>query len=92
MTPKSFSASVRENLRVQTATTTHFFVDDSSQLKEGEKSDMQFPPPIRFAVCAMRIVWILPCYAHVSTVATNSNETTLEADLHANTTCIGWGP
>ena len=42
-------------------------------------------------MCAMRTVLLHTCSATVSTVANNSNETTLEADSHANTTCIGGG-
>ena len=44
-----------------------------------------------FAVCAMRTVWLRPCSENVSTVATNSNKTTLEANSHADTTCLGGG-
>ena len=40
-------------------------------------------------MCATRTVWLRPRSANVSTVATNSNETTLEADSHADTTCLG---
>ena len=42
-----------------------------------------------FAVCAMRTGMLSPRSANVSNVATNSNKTTLEADSHANTTCLG---
>ena len=38
---------------------------------------------------ATRIVWICPRSENVSTVATISNKTTLEADSHADTTCLG---
>ena len=49
------------------------------------------PPPISFAVHGMINVSLRPSSANVSTAATNSNETTLEADSHANTTCLGGG-
>ena len=82
---------MREGLRVKTATLTQFFVDNSSHLIEEETSDMSGPLPKSFSVCAMRTVWICPRYENVSTVATNSNKTTLEADSHADTTCVGGG-
>ena len=47
--------------------------------------------PKSFSVCAMSTVWNCPHSANVSTVETNSNETKLEADSHANTTCLGGG-
>ena len=40
-------------------------------------------PPKSFDVCDMINFWLRPRSANVSTVANNSNETTLEADSHA---------
>ena len=40
-------------------------------------------------MCATRTVWLRPRSANVSTVATNSNKTKLNANSHANTTCLG---
>ena len=39
----------------------------------------------------MITIWIRPRSANVSTVETNSNETTLEANSHADTTCLVGG-
>ena len=48
-------------------------------------------PPNCFDVCAMRTVWLCPCSANVATVATNSNETTLEVNSQASATFLGGG-
>ena len=42
-------------------------------------------------MCATRTVCICPSSANVSTVATNSNNTTLEANSHTDTTCLRGG-
>ena len=57
--------------------------------KRGRNKCHVWTPPNFFSVCAMITVWIRPFSVNVSTVATNSKETTLEADSHANTTCLG---
>ena len=40
----------------------------------------------------MRTVWIRPHCANVSTVETNSNETTLEAESHTDNKFLGGKP
>ena len=40
---------------------------------------------------AVRIVWLRPRGSNLSAVGTNTNETLLEADSHADTTCLGGG-
>ena len=42
-------------------------------------------------MCATRTVWLRPRSANVSTVATNSNETTLKANSHTDTKFLGGG-
>ena len=40
---------------------------------------------------AVRTVWLRPRESHLSAIGANSNETFLEADSHADTTCLGGG-
>ena len=43
MTPTNFSAAVRESMRVKTTKMAHLLVDNSSELREGETSDIPGP-------------------------------------------------
>ena len=40
---------------------------------------------------SLRTVWLRPRSSYVSAIGINSNETTFEADSHADTTCLGRG-
>ena len=42
-------------------------------------------------MCAMTTIWLCPCFEKNSTVETNSNETTLEADSRSDSICLGEG-
>ena len=43
------------------------------------------------SVCSLRTIWLRPRSSYISAIGTNSNETTFEADSHADTTCLGRG-
>ena len=59
--------------------------------KEVVTSEMSGPPPRSFTMCAIKNFWLCPHSTNMLTVAPNSNDTTLEADSYADTTCLGAG-
>ena len=44
-----------------------------------------------FEVSAVRSMWLQPRASYLSEIGTNTNESFLEADSHADTTCLGVG-
>ena len=48
-------------------------------------------PPVCRSVVAVRTVWLRPTSTVVSQVACKVDKTTLEAEFHADATCLGRG-